>query len=105
MKRKLNPDLVWDKRGQNHRFPFDEHWVFLREPNHRDERIGQREIEQIENKDDENALKAQIRETELALSAHAGAEPAAEPHIILTKDCFGFKGPVRLLIYSDKPFA
>lgn len=72
----------------------------------RAESIGPNEIEEIpEAATVKNALRQQIRETELALSAHVGVEPAVEPRIILTKDCFGFKGPVRLLIYSDKPFA
>jgi hypothetical protein len=110
MKRKLNPDLVWDKRGLDRQFAFEEHWVVLRNPVVRgDSRafgIGHMEIEEIqETPAERNSHGAQIRETELALSAHAGIEPAAEPHIILTKDCFGFNGPVRLFVYSVKPFA
>src|SRR5262249_31932100 len=32
MKRKLNPDLVWDRLGQDSQFPYEEHRVILREP-------------------------------------------------------------------------
>ncbi|HVU26831.1 MAG TPA: hypothetical protein VHG71_03750 [Verrucomicrobiae bacterium] len=108
MKHKLNPNLVRFWAGPSH----DEHWVFLKNPvvhgDCKSAGIGRIEIEEIpEAEGDRKALKLQNKETELALSAHAahaGFQPAADPHIILTKDCLGFKGPVRLLIYSDQPF-
>ncbi len=119
MQRKLNADLFWENRSQKPCFQHGEHWVFLRTlPKGGDckaDAIGPMEIEEIpEAEAERNALKRQIRETEhklrelalkeLGLSAHPDIEPAADPHIILTRDCFGFKGAVRLLIYSDKPF-
>ena len=80
MKRKLNPDLVWDKRGDDRQFPSDEHWVFLREPiisgDTKEAGIGPTEIEEIpETEAERDALKQQINETETALSAHAGVHP------------------------------
>jgi hypothetical protein len=106
MKRKLNPNLVRLWAGPSH----VEHWVFLREPkvsgDTKEVGIGPIEIEETPETDEQKeALNRKIKETELALGAHADIEPTVEPHIILTKDCFSFKGPVRLLIYSVKPFA
>lgn len=116
MKRKLNPNLVrlWVARSS------DEHWVFLGNQVVRGDtkprEIGPNEIEEIpETHADKNVLRAQIRETELNLrkltreelepEVYARIGPWIEPHIILSKDCFEFAGPVRLVIYSDKPFA
>jgi hypothetical protein len=115
MKRKLNPDLVrlWAVRSN------DEHWVFLGNQvvrgDTRAREIGPTEIEEIpETHADKNALRAEIRETELHLrelarkelepEVYARIEPWTEPHIILSKDYLEFAGPVRFLIYSAKPF-
>lgn len=110
MKRKLDPDLVRVQFVNDRTVPHEEHWVFLKTfPKSGDCKatgIGPMEIEELtETEADKKALKQQIRETELALSAHAGVEAAVDPQIILTKDCFGFKGAVRLLIYTDRPVA
>lgn len=110
MKRQLNPNLARQRSGEDKTFPFEEHWVILREPkangDTREPGIGPTSIEEVqESATQRNALAAQIRDTELALADHAGVEPEVSPHLILCRDCFGFIGPVRLLIYSNKPFA
>jgi len=106
MKRTLNPDLVIENRSS----VSDEHWVFLRDPKYTafgpEQGIGRIEIEEIpESKADSAAFRQKVKQTMEALNALAGLPAEREPHVILTKDCLDFEGPVYLLIYSDKPFA
>jgi hypothetical protein len=107
MKQALNPDLVWEKIRH---FPYEEHWVFLRDPKdiglNQEVRIGLIEVEVVaEDPASVERLLQQLRETDTALSALSGNPRGVEPHILLTHDCFGFQGPVRLLISSGRPFA
>lgn len=110
MKRTLNPNLVWQKWPTDKTFPFEEHWVFLREQRdispQKEVGIGFIEVEEVAESEGAVAqLRCQLRETKTALSALSGIAQDREPHIVLTRECFGFLGPVRLLIYSDKPFS
>ena len=105
MKRRLNPNLVRIRTSG-----LDGGWVFLRDAEHTalgsEEgigHVGSRGGTGIQR--DSAALRQQLRETESALTALSGIPPEREPHTILTKDCFDFEGPVRVLIYSDRPFA
>jgi hypothetical protein len=110
MKRMLNPNLVWQKWPTDRTFPFDEHWVFLRDPKdispQKEVGIGLTEIQEVvESKNEVAQLRRQLQETDAALSALSGCAEEREPYIVLTRDCFGIQGPVRLLIYSGKPFS
>lgn len=112
MKRTLSPNLIRENLWNDKTFPFDEHWIVLREPRdippHQDQEagIGPIEIEEVaESEDSVTHLRCQWREIESALSASLGIAQDDEPHIVLTRDCFDHQGPVRLLIYSTKPFS
>ena len=105
MKRTLNAELVRVWHGNP-----NAGWVFLRDPKSTsvgsEQGIGHEEIEVMPEPDaDRAAFCQQLGETEAALSVLSGIPPEREPCVVLTKDCFGLEGPVRLLIYSDKPFA
>jgi hypothetical protein len=112
MKQTLNPNLVNFSEPRDPTFVYgveEELLVFLRDPiditPHKEVGIGFIEIEVIaESEDIISGIKKQFTEPEAALSTHAGREPRREPHVFLTKDCFGVSGPVRLVIYSDSPF-
>jgi hypothetical protein len=68
--------------------------------------IGPITIEEVhESPQNLDNFKRRLHETEKALSSYLGRPADAEPQVILTHDCFGFEGPVRLLIYSNKPFS
>jgi hypothetical protein len=104
MKRLLNPELVRDNKtcGAN--------WVFLRDfreiPPFREVGIGSIEVEVVpESPAEIEFFKAGLQDTEAALSKLSGMPPNYMPHVILTQDCFDISGPVRILIYSRKPFA
>ena len=110
MKRTLNPDLVNATPPRGTRFHDAEQWVILREPKDtglgKENGIGSVEIDMIdETGADIAGFKQQLRETENALTALSGCDSTRLPQVFLTKDCFDLEGPVRLLIYSDKPFA
>ena len=105
MKQTLNADLVRVLHGTA-----NAGWVFLRDPKStiigREQGIGHEEIEVMPEAEAKRAAFCQqLRETETALSALSDIPPEREPCVVLTKDCFGLEEPVRLLIYSDKPFA
>src|SRR5579859_5429263 len=94
MKRHLNPNLVRENCGHDLATDVNEHWVFLRNPKTvvggREVGIGPLEIQETqESALQKNTVAQQIRETEHALAALANVKPEADPHLILTKDCFG----------------
>src|SRR5258708_2549691 len=106
MKRKLNPVLV-NRTPTSGRLV---NWVILGDPQHPilgpEEGIGCVEIEEVPEAEAEKAaLTHQLRETAARLSARFGVPVRPEPAVLLTKDCFGLKGLVRLFVYSSKPFA
>ena len=110
MNRRLNPSLVLQGWPRDRTFPYEEHWVFLRDSKivglFHEAGIGPVEIEALtETAENQLLLRRQLSETEGALSTASGIAADREPLIILTRDCFGFSGFVRLLIYSKKPFA
>jgi hypothetical protein len=110
VKRTLNPNLVRQEWPTHTRFPFEEHWVILRDPKDifPQKELGIGSIRIVELPESHNTvaqLRHQLQETEAALSSLSGIAPSREPHLILTRDCFGFRGPVRILIYSDEPFS
>jgi len=103
MKQLLNPDLVKHK-------PCDSNWVFLRDlktiAGYTEVGIGSIEVEIVpETAAEKEALIQQLKETDAVLSTLAGEKPDGVTHLFLTSDCFGISGPVRLLIFSTKPFA
>jgi len=104
-RRKLNRDLVRIRLAVP-----ENSWVFLRDPKHtalgREEGIGRMEIEVLpESEEDSAAFRQELRKTESALSDLSGAPADNDPHVVLTKDCFGCEGLLRVVIYSSKPFA
>ncbi len=105
VKRTLNPALV-NRTPASGRLV---NWVILGEPQHPilgpEKGIGSIEIEEVpEPEAEKTVLQNQLRETAARLSAQFGVPVRPEPAVILTKDCFGLKGPVRLFVYSSKPF-
>src|SRR5438445_11897793 len=81
----------------------------LRDPEYtalgREEGIGPMLIEATPESDaDRQAFGQQVKETFTALDGLAGIPPEKVPTVIVSKDCFGFKGTVRVLIYSGSPF-
>ncbi len=106
MKRRLNPALV-NRTPASGRLV---NWVILGEPQHPilgpERGIGPTEIEEVlEEEAERTAFGRQLRETMAGLSARFGVPPGPAPVVVLAKDCFGLKGLVRLIIYSNKPFA
>jgi hypothetical protein len=106
MKRKLNPALV-NRTPASGRLV---NWVILGEPRHPilgpEEGIGPIEIEEVSEAEAEStAFKRQLRETLAGLSARFGVPLGPEPVVVLAKNCFGLRGLVRLIIYSNDPFA
>jgi hypothetical protein len=106
MKRKLNPALV-NRTPASGRLV---NWVILGNPQHPilgpEEGIGSIEIEEVSEAEAEStAFKRQLRETLAGLSARFGVPLGPEPVVVLTKNCFGLHGLVRLIIYSNNPFA
>lgn len=105
MKKSLNPKLVRVQFYQDLEKTFESR-VILRDSEDRGEHkevgIGSQELDVITADAEEIAeFKESLREDTKA----AGEAQSGDPFVLLAKDCFGFQGPVRILIYSDAPFS
>ena len=104
MKKNLNPELVRQKIRDHVQY------VILRDPvGYEEIGIGPTEIDVLPESEEEIAeFKNALKETESVMNADAalGGCPSQDPHVVfLAQDCFGFDGQVRILIYSQNPFA
>ncbi len=105
MKKSLNPTLVRVQFYQDLQKTIEPR-VILREAQdhgeYKEVGIGPQDVEVLlEDAAELVEFKRSLREDTIA----AGEAEPGDPLVLLAKDCFGFEGPVRILIYSDTPFS
>ena len=105
MKKLLNPKLIRLRIYQDLEKTFEPQ-VVLREPENlgefREIGIGYQAIEVIT---EDAGVIAEFKKS-LKEDMIAAGEPTPEtPHVLLARDCFGFEGAVRILIFSNAPFS